>query len=88
MTTPGIRPYLRLLQTPAQAPKPPGAASFDRSRPAPQTDALRAAWWDGHATGHRTGWVGGVRWGMVCGVCVALCLGGLAAGVAAGLGWL
>lgn len=88
MTAPGIRPYLRLLQTPAQPQKPPGAVSFDRSNPAPHTEALRAAWWSGHAQGYRDAWVGGVRWGMVCGACTALCLVGLIVAGAKGLGWL
>lgn len=88
MTTPGIRPYLRLLQTPAQPPKPNAPVSFDRSRPAPQTDALRAAWWSGHEHGFKDGWVGGVRWGIVCGLCTAACLAALAAGISVGLrGW-
>ena len=78
------RPPLTLLKTPAR----PGAASFDRSHPAPHTEVLRTAWWDGHTTGFRTGWVSGVRWGIVCGACTTLCLAGLGVAAAAGLGWL
>lgn len=88
MSTPSIRPYLRLLQTPAQTPRPTGAASFDASNPAPQTDALRTAWWDGHNHGFRDAWVQGVRWGITCGLCTATCLAGILVGVATGLGWL
>lgn len=78
------RPTLKLLQTPAK----PGAASFDGSRPAPQTDALRHTWWAGHSHGFRDGWVKGVRWGMACGFSTTLCVAILLTALAAGLGWL
>ena len=79
-----MKPTLKLLQTPRQR----GTASFDRSRPAPQTDALREAWWAGQASGYRTGWVGGVRWGIVCGSCTSLCLAGILGAIAARFGLL
>lgn len=79
-----MKPALKLMQTPAQ----PGAVSFDRSRPAPHTEALRAAWWDGHAYGFREAWTQGVRWGIVCGCCTTVCLAAILGGIAAGFGWL
>lgn len=88
MNRDGIRPYLRLLQTPAPTPRPASAARFDASRPAPQTDALRNVWWDGHGRGFQQGWLQGVRWGVFVGFCSTLCLATLLAGAAAGLGWL
>lgn len=87
----GLRaaPHLRLLQAPAQQPPQPSAADAgDRSRPAPHTEALRAAWWSGHETGYRAAWVGAWRWGVACGFCATLCGGALCAALAHGLRWL
>lgn len=75
---------LRLLPRPAQ----PGPAGFDGSRPAPHTEALRAAWTAGVQHGFKDGWVRGVRWGILCGACSTLCAAGLLLAGAAGLGWL
>lgn len=44
-----------------------GPYRWDASRPAPHTQALRAAWADGEATGFRVGYMKGWRWGLVCG---------------------
>lgn len=83
-----IRPYLRLLQTPAAAATPSAApVQFDRSRPAPHTDILRATWFDGHERGIRTGYHQGWRYGLLCGACTAVAVAGLMLGVASGLGW-
>lgn len=91
-----IKPYLRLLQTPvvksAEKLSPPGApattAHFDRSRPAPHTEALRAAWCDGHGRGLQRGYIQGLRYGVLCGMCTTVALATLLLCVAAGLGWL
>lgn len=77
------RPALAALQTPAGQP-----LHFDRSRPAPQTDILRAAWMDGLAHGASRGYIKGWRYGVRCGICTTLALATLLLGVSAGLGWL
>lgn len=84
-----IKPYLRLLQTPVLGPNPASQPMhFDRSRPAPHTDALRAAWTDGNHRGLHTGYLQGWRYGLLCGACTLAAAASLLLGVAAGLGWL
>lgn len=78
-------PPLTLVQTPA-AQAPP--LHYDRSRTAPHTDALRAAWTDGHQRGVHTGYLQGWRYGLLCGACTLAAAASLLLGVAAGLGWL
>lgn len=80
-------PRLTLVQTPAH-PVTGQAASFDASRPAPHTDALRNAYFAGHQQGFRKAYVQGWRWGLACGVCTTLCLAILLTGIAIGLGLL
>lgn len=80
------RPFT-VVQTPAPLPLgKPTPAHFDRSRPAPHSDLLRAAWMDGQAQGVRQGYTQGWRWGLVCGFTTLVCLLGLLAGAARGLG--
>lgn len=79
-------PPLTLVQTPAAQAPPP--LHFDRSRPARHTDALRAAWTDGHERGLQRGYMQGLRYGLLCGACTSVALATLVLGVAAGLGWL
>ena len=83
---PHLHPHPRLLQVPTAADGP--TAHFDRSRPAPHTDALLAAWWDGHADGFKAGYMKGARWGVLCGACTTVAAATLLIAIAAGLGWL
>lgn len=81
---------LHLVQTPApqSAPAQPVAGRafrFDASRPAPQTEMLRAAWLDGETVGHRSGYMLGWRWGLACGTFWAAV--GTAAALATYLTW-
>ena len=83
---------MTVLQLPAARRRGPMGtqppASFDASRPAPHTDALKAAWNDGFNYDERVGYVGGWRLGVLTGAVVMLliCAGALAA--AQHLGWL
>lgn len=74
---------------PMRAPAPPHAAgSFDASRPAPHTAALRAAWNDGQHHGERIGYVSGWRLGVITGALVMLLLAIGAVVAARAQGWL
>lgn len=63
-------------------------ASFDASRPAPHTAALKAAWHDGFLCGERVAFVSGWRWGVITGALVMLLLGIGAVVAAQAQGWL
>lgn len=76
-------PPLKLVVPPAPGTTP---VSFDASRPAPHTDALRTAWWAGHQQGYRTAYMKGWRLGVFNGVCATICLAILMVGIAIGLG--
>ena len=63
-------------------------ASFDASRPAPHTDALKAAWNDGFHYGERVGYVSGWRLGVATGAGAMALLACGAVAAARHLGWL
>lgn len=65
---------------PPKRPAPYGStppASFDASRPAPHTEALKGAWNDGFDCGERCGYVSGWRWGVMAGGAAAALVAGL-----------
>lgn len=83
---------MKAMQWPGARTAPPKGitppASFDASRPATHTAALKGSWFDGFAYGERLGFVAGWRWGAVTGAGVSLLLAAGAVAAAKHLGWL